>query len=76
MYLQTVMLLLREAGLDSCPQECWALYPRTIGDFLGTPAEQMLFTGMSIGWRDGDAPENNGDIPRASIDEVVHFHAE
>ncbi|RYF71302.1 MAG: nitroreductase, partial [Comamonadaceae bacterium] len=24
MYLQTVMLLLREEGLDSCPQECWA----------------------------------------------------
>lgn len=75
MYLQTVMLLLREAGLDSCPQECWALYPRTIGDFLGAPAEQMLFTGMSIGWRDESAPENNGEIPRASIEEVVHFHA-
>ncbi|MDB5714399.1 MAG: dehydrogenase [Sphingomonadales bacterium] len=75
MYLQTVMLLLREAGLDSCPQECWALYPHTIGDFLGTPPEQMLFTGMSIGWRDEDAAENNGAIPRASIEEVVHFHA-
>ena len=27
MYLQTLMLLLREQGLDSCPHECWAQRP-------------------------------------------------
>lgn len=74
MYLQTVMLLLREVGLDSCPQECWALYHRTISDFLGTPPEQMLFTGMSIGWRDPDGPENDVVMPRAPVDDVVRFH--
>ncbi len=74
MYLQTVMLLLREAGLDSCPQECWALYHRTISDFLGTPPGQMLFTGMSIGWRDPDGPENDVEMPRAPVDDVVRFH--
>ena len=37
MYLQSLMLLLREEGLDSCPQECWAIYPQTIRTFLGTP---------------------------------------
>jgi nitroreductase len=26
MYLENVMLLLREEGLDSCPQECWSTY--------------------------------------------------
>ena len=28
MFLQSVMLLLREEGLDSCPQECWVSTPR------------------------------------------------
>lgn len=74
MYLQTVMLLLREAGLDSCPQECWALYHRTISDFLGTPPEQMLFTGMSIGWSDPDAAENHVTSPRAPVEDVIRFH--
>lgn len=49
MSLQTVMLLLCEVGLDSCPQGYWARYHGTIGAFLGTPDHQMLFTGMSIG---------------------------
>ena len=51
MFLQSVMLLLREQGLDSCAQECWAVYPKTIGDFIGIPPGRMLFTGMAIGWR-------------------------
>lgn len=74
MYLQTLMLLLREAGLDSCPQECWALYHQTVSGFLNAPAEQMLFTGMSIGWRDPDAPENQIETPRAPLEEFAHFH--
>ncbi len=74
MYLQTLMLLLREAGMDSCPQECWALYHRTIGAFLGAPEGQMLFTGMSIGWRDEDAAVNGLVSERASEAEFLRFH--
>lgn len=74
MYLQTLMLLLREEGLDSCPQECWALYPRTLEKFLGTPAEQMLFTGMAIGWKDDEAAANGLVPPRAPLEDFAHFH--
>ena len=63
MYLQTVMLLLREEGLDSCPQECWAVYPQTIRDFIGIPDERMLFTGMAIGFKD-PADKANAMVPR------------
>lgn len=76
MYLQTLMLLLREAGLDSCPQECWALYHRTIATFVGAPAEQMLFTGMSIGWKDDADPANQFRAARAPAEEFLHFHVE
>ncbi len=76
MYLQTVMLLLREAGLDSCPQECWALYHRTIGAFLGAPEGQNLLTGMSIGWKDEAEPANQLHSARAPAEEFLHFHVE
>ena len=52
MYLANVMLLLREAGLDSCAQECWSRYHRTVRDFLNPPDEWMLFSGMAIGYED------------------------
>lgn len=73
MYLQTVMLLLREEGLDSCAQECWAIYPQTITSFLGTPAERMLFTGMAIGWRDEAHPINQLVTRRAPLEEFASF---
>ncbi len=75
MYLQTLMLLLVEAGLDSCAQEAWALWPRTIGEFLGLPDSQMLFTGMAIGYRDGAAAVNNWPVPRAATEEFATFHS-
>ncbi|WP_448581749.1 nitroreductase [Thermaurantiacus sp.] len=74
MYLQTVMLLLREEGLDSCPQECWAIYPRTIGEFLNLPPERMLFCGMAIGYRDPDDPANSFRAARAPLESFARFH--
>ncbi len=73
MYLQTVMLLLREAGLDSCPQECWAIYPATIRRFVGIPGDRMLFTGMAIGWKDSDDKANALVPRRAPLDEFATF---
>lgn len=65
MYLENVMLLAVEAGLATCPQECWAMYPETIEQFLGTPAERMLFCGMAIGYEDLDEPANRLRTQRA-----------
>jgi len=73
MYLQSVMLLLREAGLDSCPQECWSVYPRTVGDFLGLPAERMLFCGMAIGHRNPAHPVNSLQSQRAALADFARF---
>jgi nitroreductase len=58
MYMQNVMLLAVERGLDTCPQEYWARYPQTVATFLGLPDDHMLFAGMAMGWRDPDAPIN------------------
>jgi nitroreductase len=74
MYLQNVMLLLCEAGLDSCPQECWAVYPKTIGGFLGLPEERILWTGMAIGYKDPDDPANRLVPNRAPSGEWLVEH--
>ncbi|MFN3521076.1 MAG: nitroreductase [Phenylobacterium sp.] len=58
MYMQTVMLLATERGLDTCAQEYWARYPKTVARAVGLPDDHMLFSGMALGWRDPDAPIN------------------
>ena len=65
MYLQSLMLLAVEAGLATCAQECWAMYPGTVERFLGTPPERMLFCGVAIGVEDPTEPANRLRTERA-----------
>ena len=58
MYMQTVMLLAMERGLDTCAQEFWARYPKTVAAFVGLPGDHMVFSGMGMGYRDEAAPIN------------------
>lgn len=74
MMLQTLMLLLVENGLDSCPQEAWALMGKTVAAELGVDPDLMLFTGMAIGRRDPDAAVNALEAGRAPIAEVLTVH--
>lgn len=73
MWLQTVMLLLREAGLDSCPQESWAMYSRQVRESIGIPDDHIFFCGLGVGYRDPAAPVNLFAVPRAPLSEVVRF---
>lgn len=73
MYLQTVMLLLREEGLDSCAQECWAMYHQTIDATLAPPPQWMLFCGMAIGYADPDAAVNRLVSQRLSLTDFAEF---
>ncbi len=68
-YLASFMLLAVEAGLATCAQECWAMYPRTVEEFLGTPPERMLFCGMAIGYEDPAEPANRLRSARAPTGE-------
>ena len=58
MYMQTVMLLAVERGLDTCAQEFWARWPRTLARMLELPDDHMVFSGMALGWRDETHPIN------------------
>ncbi|MFM8354212.1 MAG: nitroreductase [Gammaproteobacteria bacterium] len=68
MFLQTFMLLAREAGLDTCAQEAWAMRHESVQAFTGADASLMLFCGMAIGYRDPAAPVNGLVSDREPLD--------
>ncbi|WP_312877642.1 nitroreductase [Lentzea indica] len=71
MYLQTVMLLLREEGLHSCPQMAWAKFNASVAEIVAPPDELVLFCGMSIGYEDRALVEPR--TGRAPLTETVTF---
>jgi nitroreductase len=70
-FLQSVMLLLRAEGLDSCPQIAWAEYHRTVAEVIKPPDGHFLACGMSIGYADPQEPQP--PMPRAPLSEVATF---
>jgi len=74
MWLQSIMLLLREAGLDSCPQEFLSLHAKLIKDYLGVSDEShIFFCGIAIGYGIADDPVNQFDRKREPLDSKVQF---
>ena len=73
MFMQSIMLLAREEGLHTCPQEAWAIWHKTVGEYLSIPAELMLFCGMGIGFIDEAHPINRLRTDRAPLDEFATF---
>jgi nitroreductase len=68
MYMQTVMLLAVERGLDTCAQEFWANYPKTIARTLKLPENHMVFAGMAMGYRDPEQAINQLRTRREPFD--------
>ena len=73
MYMQTVMLLAVERGLDTCPQEFWVGWPKTVAAHIGLADDHMLFAGMSLGYRSSDHPLNTYRTPRAPLEAVAEM---
>jgi nitroreductase len=73
MFMQTVMLLAQERGLDTCAQEYWARYPKTVAAFVGMPDDHMVFSGMAMGYRDETHPINSWRTRRDPFDVWAHM---
>jgi nitroreductase len=73
MFLQTFMLLAQEAGLDTCPQEAWAVYERAVSEFVDAPEEQRIFCGVAIGHADRDHPINTLASEREPLEVFARF---
>ncbi len=73
MFLQTVMLLARQHGLHTCPQEAWAMFHKTIATHLQPPPELMLFCGVAMGYMQTSHPLNALRTERAPLEEFCTF---
>ena len=73
MFLQTFMLLAREVGLDTCPQEAWAMKQESVTAFVEAPDELMLFCGMAIGYQDEFEKVNELRTSRRPIEDWTVF---
>lgn len=73
MFMQTLMLLAREEGLHTCPQEAWSAYSQTISRVLELPEGQMFYCGMALGHADLEQPINQWRTQRAALDEIALF---
>lgn len=73
MFLQTFMLLAKEAGLDTCAQEAWSIKHESVSRFVQADDTDVLFCGMSIGYKDNQAPVNSLRSDRRPIKEWAKF---
>ena len=73
MFIQSIMLLAREEGLHTAPQEAWAIWYKSVNKFLDIPEELMLFCGLGIGFAAENDPINTFRSKREDIDDFADF---
>jgi nitroreductase len=73
MFMQSIMLLAREQGLHTCPQESWSGWYREVAEAVALPANRMLFSGIAVGYRDEAAPINRLRTTRVTLEEFATF---
>jgi nitroreductase len=73
MFLQSIMVAARARGLDTCPQAAFMQFHRIITAHLGAPDNEQLVCGMSLGYADPDAIENQLITHRDPVDAFAKF---
>jgi nitroreductase len=71
MFMQNIMLLAREYGLHTCPQEAWSSWSRIIREFFQVPQNEMIFCGLALGYADDSAPINKLVSERAPLSDFL-----
>jgi len=72
-YLQSLMLLLVEHGLASCPQGALAFFPEPVYEIADIPAGHGILCGISFGYADERAKINQVRMERAPLAQSVSF---
>lgn len=72
-YAQTLTLLLKEKGIDSCMQGALGQFPQPVHEFLQLPEGRGILFGMSFGYADENADANKCRTDRADLADAVTF---
>ena len=70
-FLQTVMLLMTERGIASCPQGALAAYPDHVRRYAQIPEGNAILCGLSFGYADDDALANQVRMPREPLEVML-----
>ncbi len=73
-YLQSLMLLAREAGLHTAPQGWWRNWSSVCHEYLDIPQDEEVLVGCSLGYGDPDAAVNQLYADRAPLDAFAKFY--
>ncbi|WP_459572036.1 nitroreductase [Cupriavidus sp. 8B] len=73
MFLQSIMLAARAAGLDTCPQVSFAKFHVVLRKCMGIPENELVLCGMSLGYADPESPELSTRQPRIPVDAFASF---
>ncbi|MFC4595938.1 nitroreductase [Sphingobium tyrosinilyticum] len=72
--MTNVMTLAPAFGLATCPQQAWAEYGAAVRRVLPVLDDEVIVSGMALGYEDPAAVVNGLVTARASIDEFVVRH--
>ncbi len=72
-FAQSLMLLAKERGLDTCPQASWAQWPQRVRSALGIADDEKVLVGISLGYA-ADHPVNDVEQPRVPVDDFASLH--
>ncbi len=72
-FLQTVMLLMTERGISSCPQGALGSYPGPVKAIADIPEGNAILCGLSFGYADEGAQINEVRMSREPLDTIASF---
>ena len=73
MFLQSVMLMARVHGLDTCPQASIAQFHATLSDLFDIPETETVVCGIALGYADETALVNTFQPDRLPVDQFTRF---
>ncbi len=74
-YLQSIMLLMTQYGLASCPQGALAMFTDSIWKMANIPDNNAIMFGLSFGYAADEHPINQFDVGRAELSDSVEFYS-
>lgn len=69
--LQTVCLLAHARGVGTCILAMSVMYPMLIREIIPIPEMKAVIIGAAMGFPDGEAPINNFERERATLEEFI-----
>ncbi|MEO1089090.1 MAG: nitroreductase [Pseudomonadota bacterium] len=74
MFIQSILLLARSHGLETCAQASWVRHGGIVRQTLGIGDDLALVAGIALGYEDRGALANRLVTERAPVDAFCTFH--